>query len=108
MMEEAEFRGKVEATLARVAKALDNVDPDIAEYEKKPGQLTITFADRSKCILSTQPSVRQLWLAIAARGTAYHFSLEGDRWIDDKGREIELLSFLAVFLQEMIGSEIRL
>jgi CyaY protein len=108
MMEEAEFRKKVEDALSRIAQSLDEVDPDVAEYEKKAGQLTIQFTDRSKCILSTQPSVRQLWLAIAARGTAYHFNLDGDRWIDDKGKGIELFAFLGQFLREMIGGDFRL
>jgi CyaY protein len=108
--EESDFRRMIQLTLDRVARALDAVDPDLAEYEMKPGQLTIVFANKSKCILSTQPSVRQLWLAIAAKGTAFHFNLSGSeatgwKWVDDKGKGIELLAFLASYLREEIGSD---
>ncbi len=110
ILDESEFRKVVQQTLERVARALESVDPDLAEYEMKPGQLTVVFADRSKCILSTQPSVRQLWLAAASKGTAYHFNLEGSaaggwKWIDDKGKGIELFSFLTPYFREAIGED---
>jgi CyaY protein len=105
-MEESQFRAVVQKTLDRVARALESVDPDLAEYEMKPGQLTVIFADRSKCILSTQPSVRQLWLAAASKGTAYHFNwVDSNSWVDDKGKGIELFAFLGSYFREKIGDD---
>jgi iron donor protein CyaY len=74
------------------------------------GSLTITFSDRSRCILSTQPSVQQLWLALASRGTAYHFNYDqvSGKWFDDKGKNVELMSFLEKFFQEVTGIGIKL
>ena len=114
MLDETTFRRRIQETFTRVENAFENVDPDLAECEQSLGSLTITFADRSRCILSTQPSVRQLWLAMAAKGTAVHFNLENPpdgasyRWIDDKGKGIELLSFLEGYLSETSGTTIRL
>jgi CyaY protein len=89
-MTEADFRKTMQVTLDRVEKAFADVDPDVAECEQALGSMTITFADRSRCILSAQPSVRQLWLALAARGTAYHFNWNGTQWVDDTGEEFRL------------------
>src|SRR4051812_11938803 len=101
-MTEAEFRQRVQTTLDRIEKGFENVDPDLAECEQSLGSMTITLSDRSRCILSVQPSVRQLWLALAARGTAYHFNFDetSRKWIDDKGRGVELVSFLKNYFAE--------
>jgi CyaY protein len=107
-MQEADFRKTLLSTLEGIEKAFEGVDPDLAECEQSLGSMTITFGDRSRCILSAQPSVRQLWLALAARGTAYHFNWSGTQWIDDKGKGIELLSFLEGYFQEMTGHSIAL
>ncbi len=106
---EAEYRKIVQATLDRIQKPFDAVDPDVAECEVAHGALTISFADRTRCILSAQPSVRQLWLALAAQGTAHHFNFDPARsqWWDDKGKGIELLSFLQNYLKEKTDTEIR-
>lgn len=107
---EAQYRQKIQEALDRIEKAFAEVDPDVAECEQAHGAMTIVFADRSRCILSAQPSVRQLWLALASQGTAYHFNFDQktDRWRDDKGRDIELLSFLENFLKEKTGVALRL
>ncbi len=107
---EALYRKTIQETLDTIQGAFENVDPDIAECEQALGSMTLTFADRSRCILSAQPSVKQLWLAVASRGTAYHFNWDATtkRWMDDKGKGIELLSFLRTFLKEQTGQEIAL
>lgn len=89
--------------------ALADTDPDVAECDIAHGALTIVFADCSKCILSAQPSVRQLWLALAALGTAYHFNYDEKlgQWIDDKGKGIELMAFMRKFLKEKIGADLK-
>jgi CyaY protein len=109
-LSEAEFRKILQSTLDRIEKAFADVDPDVAEAEQSLGSMTITFADRSRCILSAQPSVRQLWLALASRGTAYHFNWDAahSQWRDDKGRDVELLSFLEGYLRDITGQSFQL
>ena len=65
METELEYRKRIQDLFNRLEKVLETVDPDKAECEQSMGALTITFSDRSRCILSAQPSVRQLWLALA-------------------------------------------
>jgi iron donor protein CyaY len=109
MQSEIEYRKKIQAVFHQVEKAFAEVDPDIAECENSMGALTITFADQARCILSAQPSVFQLWLALASRGTAYHFNLDAksEKWIDDKGRNIELFSFLEGLMKDTCGLELK-
>jgi frataxin-like iron-binding protein CyaY len=71
------------------------VDPD--ELEVEMGLGTLVFQNKKgKIILSTQPSVRQLWLAAAHMGRALHFNFEATKkqWWDDKSQGIELNKFL--------------
>jgi CyaY protein len=99
---EAEYRKQIQATLDRIQAAFESVDPDAAECEQSLGSMTISFPDRSRCILSSQPSVQQLWLALASLGTAYHFNFDPEqkKWFDDKGKGVELLTYLSSFLKE--------
>lgn len=107
---EPEYRKEIQKVYAHLEKALADVDPDLAETQQSNGVLTLTFADKSRCIISGQPSVRQLWVALAALGTAYHFNFEPNlgKWLDDKGRGIELLGYMKSFLEEKTGQKIAL
>ncbi len=104
-MNEIEYRTKVQDSMAILDRALASVDPDIAECDIAHGSMTITFADRTRCIMSAQPSVQQILLALAALGTAYHFNYDEKRgqWVDDKGKGIELMSYMRSFLKEKTG-----
>jgi CyaY protein len=92
----------------RIERAFEDIDPDQAECEQSLGSLTIRMGDGTKLILSGQPSVRQLWLAVAAKGLAFHFNYEqGPRaWLDDKGKGIELLDYLKKHFRESAGVEL--
>ncbi len=106
--DEADYRKTLQQSFDRIQNAFTEVDPDVAECEQQLGALSILFADRTKCILSAQPSVRQLWLALAAKGTAYHFNFDTvtQRWIDDKGRGVELNGFLKNYIHEVTGLDL--
>jgi iron donor protein CyaY len=109
MESETEYRKRIQEVFDVIEQAFDDVDPDVAEAEQALGAMTLTFSDRSRCILSAQPSVRQLWLALASKGTAYHFNWDASKqqWIDDKGRNIELISFLESYLSEKTGVDVK-
>ena len=97
-------------TLDRVESAFDRIDPDLAECNVQFGALTILFPNGSRCILSSQPSVGQLWMAVAAKGIAFHFDYDPAArvWRDDKGQGIELFAHLRTFLQESTGLNVPL
>lgn len=105
-MEEKQYRDLIDALLNRVFKAFDSVDPDIAECELQHGALNIKFASGARVILSAQPSVRQLWLAVASKGVAFHFNYDAQKrmWLDDKGQGIEPVSYLEAHVKEVTGA----
>lgn len=107
---ETEYRAAIQRIYVALDRALEAIDPDVIEGESSLGSYTLTFGDRSRCILSAQPSVRQLWLALAAKGIAHHFSWSAERaeWHDDKGQGIELKRYLSALLSEQAGQEIRI
>ena len=95
-LDEKTYRELVDTRFKKIFEAFDAIDPDLAECEMIQGALTITFTDKSKCILSTQPSVRQIWLAAASKGIAFHFDYSHERaeWLDDKTHAVVLDQFV--------------
>lgn len=104
-MSESELRALAKLVYDRISAAFDDIDPDVAECEESLGSLSIQLADGAKWILSVQPPVRQLWLAVASIGRAFHFNYDPatKKWRDDKDEGIELLSYLEGLLQELAG-----
>ena len=100
-MEEKEYRELVKTAFDKIGNAFDDVDPDLAEYTFSQGAITVQFADQSKLILSQQPSVRQIWVAAASKGVAYHFNYSQGLWMDDKGLNLELLGYVKSLVQEI-------
>ena len=109
-MEEKEYRQLVDKAFKKLEVAFDGVDPDMAEFEFSQGSITILFADESRCILSTQPSVCQIWVAAASKGIAHHFNYDVGKqnWQDDKGKNVELLSFVKNLVGEKTGIQLKL
>ncbi len=107
--DEAQYRSVLKGTLDRVERAFRDVDPDVAECTVQFGALSIVFPNGQKLILSSQPSVQQLWMAVAAKGIAYHFNFDAKigEWRDDKGQGIEPIAFLTKLLKESSGLELR-
>lgn len=104
-MDETEYRSLLKLTFDKIEHALMDVDPDLVETTSQFGVLTLVFGDQSKLILSAQPSVRQLWLAYAAKGVAHHFNYDDaqKKWLDDKGKGLEVVSYLKTILSQQTG-----
>lgn len=107
--DETQYRSVMKKTLDRIERAFRDVDPDVAECVLQFGALSITLAGGQKCILSAQPSVQQLWMAVAARGIAFHFDYDQttEAWKDDRGQGIDPFSLLQKLLREIAGLELR-
>ncbi len=100
---EKEYRLAIKESFLKVEKLYADTDPDLLEVE--PGLGTVTLQNqKAKIILSTQPSVRQLWLAAAHLGQALHFDydLENKVWLDDKTHKIELFGYLETCVQDLL------
>lgn len=109
-MTEKAYREVVDQAFKKLERAFDDVDPDEVEYSMSQGAVTLLFADKTKCILSTQPSVRQIWLAAAAKGIAFHFDYDQQTraWTDDKGKGVELFSYIKGLVREAANVDLNL
>ena len=108
-MEEKDYRLLVKNVFDELERAFDGVDPDVLEVE--PGMGSLSFVSKKgKTVLSTQPSVRQIWVAAAALGEAVHFNWDPlqKKWFDDRGQGKELKNYLSEIFKKTSGLEIRL
>ena len=103
MLDEKTYRHLLDETFARIDRAFEAVDPDLAESNLSQGALTITMRGSQRLILSPQPSPRQLWIAF--RDRAWHFDWEAERrcWLDDRGQNIEAMELVATLTREAAG-----
>jgi len=101
LIDEKEYRHLLDDAYARVDRAFENVDPDVAEVSISQGTLTITFFEKQRLMLTPQPSPRQLWVAF--RDRAWHFDWNAERrcWLDDRGQGIELYALLETTTREV-------
>jgi iron-sulfur cluster assembly protein CyaY len=93
-MDEKRYRHLLDDTFARVDRAFEDVDPDMAEVSISQGALTITYLETQRLMLTPQPSPRQLWVAF--RDRAWHFDWNEGRktWLDDRGQNTDLFTLV--------------
>ncbi|MFL5349504.1 MAG: iron donor protein CyaY [Hyalangium sp.] len=105
MMDEARYNQLVSALFKRMLAAADALDPDVLEAESTGDMLTLTTPSREKCIVNTQRAVRQIW--VAGKGQGIHFTYDdaSGTWKDDKGKGLELFSFVADVVRELSGED---
>ncbi len=101
-MDPKEFVALSEACLSRVAKWLEDFDPDEVDYNTGDGALTIEFPDGGRFVLSRQSATSQVWLAAGAHGWHFDYDPAAGRWIDDKDGH-DLYARLAESLSEKLG-----
>jgi len=108
MIEEKLYRKLVDETYARIDRAFEDVDPDLAEVTISQGALTIVFGERFKLMVTPHPPVRQLWVAF--RDRAWHFDWNAVRgaWMDDRGQSIELQNLLKDRTREAVGLDLQI
>ncbi|HVZ71899.1 MAG TPA: iron donor protein CyaY [Polyangia bacterium] len=103
MLDEKIYRRVLDETYDRIDGAFEDVDPDLAEVTVAQGALTIVFQERTRLMLTPQPSPRQLW--VAYRDRAWHFDWDAARgaWMDDRGQGLELLRLVEDTTREAVG-----
>ncbi|HEY6395721.1 MAG TPA: iron donor protein CyaY [Candidatus Binataceae bacterium] len=101
-MDDREFIQLSDQCLGRIAKWLEDLDPDEADYSTGDGVVTIEFPDGGRFILSRQSATRQIWLAADAHGWHYDWDAASVRWLDDKDGH-ELCQRLSEQISEKIG-----
>jgi iron donor protein CyaY len=106
-LDEKRYRQLLDDTFARVDRAFEAVDPDVAEVSLSQGTLTITFFEKQRLMLTPQPSPRQLWAAF--RDRAWHFDWNEERrcWLDDRGQGIDLLDLIERTTRDVGSVEVK-
>ncbi|MDY7230468.1 iron donor protein CyaY [Hyalangium rubrum] len=106
MMDEARYNQLVAAVFKRLLAAADAIDPDVLEADSTGDMLTLTAPSREKCIVNTQRAVRQIWVAGKSQGIHFSYDEATGTWKDDKGRGLELFSFVADVVRDISGAEL--
>ncbi|MEW5854116.1 MAG: iron donor protein CyaY [Myxococcota bacterium] len=86
-MDDRTYTERTEQAFRRIDDAMEKLDPDDVETDHGGGYLTLSFRDGSKCVISTQRPVREIWMA--ADRTAWHFSFDegAGAWVAKKTGE---------------------
>jgi CyaY protein len=106
-MDESRYQKLADSALGTIERMFEDVDAELVDLERAGDVVTLTFANKKKCVINTQRPTRQIWLAANAR--AWHFSFEesSGKWLDDKGQGVELLAQVAVIVKEQAGVDVR-
>jgi len=106
MIDEKRYRQLLDDTYARIDRAFEDVDPDLAEVSIAQGTLTILFHEKLRFMLTPQPSPRQLWAAF--RDRAWHFDWEAasGRWLDDRGQGVDLIVLVEQTTREVAAVDL--
>ena len=106
-MDETRYNQLVAAAFATLLRALDKVDPDVLDADSTGDMVTVTSASGQKVVVNTQRAARQIW--VAGKGLGLHFSFGPDgRWMDDKGKGVELFAFVADAVEAISGVRLEL
>ncbi len=101
-MDETRYNQLVAAAFGTLMRALDKVDPDVLDADSTGDMVTVTSAAGQKVVVNTQRATRQIW--VAGKGLGVHFSFAPDgQWMDDKGKGVELFSFIADAVEAIAG-----
>lgn len=106
MHDDAAYATAIAQLFKRVVKAIDAADPDVVECDATGDMVTITATKTGeKVVVNTQRAVQQLW--VAGKGVGVHFSLGDDgRWLDDKQKGLEALSWIAECVAAATGQRL--
>jgi CyaY protein len=101
IMNETDFHRAVDAVLARIEAAAEDV-PEL-DVDLEAGILTLTCADGSRIIVNRQTPNREIW--VAARSGGFHFSSREGAWRDTRSGD-ELFASLARVIASQAGVQV--
>ena len=111
-MDESRYQKLADSALGTIERMLEDVDAEVVDIERAGDVITLTFANKKKCVVNTQRPTRQIWLAANARAWHFSFDESSGKWLDDKGqmhegKPIELLGQVAWIVKEQAGVDVR-
>jgi CyaY protein len=84
-LSDAEYHRLTSALLAAIEATVDRwLQEDVIDIDshRTGGLLELSFPNRSKIVLNTQPPLHELWLASQAGG--FHYRWNGGHWRDTR------------------------
>lgn len=106
-LSDAEYHRLTGEVLARIEAAADRwLQDDVIDIDtsRTGGMLELTFPDRSKLIVNTQPPLHELWLA--ARAGGFHYRWDGRQWVDTRDGS-EFFAALSAHASAQAGRPLR-
>lgn len=91
-LDDADYHARTDAILKAVESRIDAwLDDDVIDIDthRTGGLLELSFPNRSKIIINTQPPLQELW--VAAKSGGFHFRYVDGRWVERGGREFHAL-----------------
>ena len=105
-MDESRYQHLADAAFRTIERMLEDADPDDVDYERAGDVLTLTFRGGARAVVNTQRPTRQIWLVANARAWHFDYDEAGERWIDDKGQGVELVSKIAAVVKDATGIDL--
>jgi CyaY protein len=102
-MTASEFDSMADATLERIAQALDECGADCDCEPKGAGVLELEFADASRIIVNRQSAAQEIW--VAAKSGGHHFRWNGSKWVDTRDGG-ELFATLSKLVSGQSGGQV--
>lgn len=93
-LDEPRFATLADATLGRIADAVEDAIGDTADVELQHGILTISLTGGRQYVINKHAPNRQIWLSSPVSG-AVHFDWRDGDWISTRDPAVELIAVLA-------------
>lgn len=101
-MSSPDFLRRADQCLERVARWLEDFDPDELDFATADGVLTLEFADGTRYVLNRQTAADQMWYAAGARAWHYDWDAASQRWKDGRDGH-ELFERIRASVSEKLG-----
>jgi CyaY protein len=107
MLDEATYNQMAASAFRRILDAVDEIDPDLIDAESTGDMVTLTSDRGEKCVVNTQRAVRQIWVAGNGQGIHFSYHPSSRTWVDDKGKGLELFTFVADVVEALTGERLQ-
>jgi CyaY protein len=104
-MELKDFHKVSAKALAHIDEGLGGLELDELDVQLAGDVLTLSFADGARYVINAHSAAGQIWMAAGTQ--AWHFDLEGDRWIARKNGD-ELMATVARVVGGKLGMTLSL
>ena len=107
-MDESAYNALIATAFKRIVKGLDDTDPDVLDVVATGDKIDVTHQPSGeKVVVNTQRALWQIW--VAGNGQGIHFSHQTDgRWLDDKGKGLELFAWVSACVNALGGVTVKL